>query len=331
MFMNGPVLVVPERRNGEVREISYEIIEAGRELAEELEKELMVVLVGQNANTKAENFQIEGVDKVLTSETPTWQFNSEMYRKIIKDIISSTTPSFVLAPHSSDGLSYAPAIAADLNTPFLSGVETFDIGEDSIEVERRKFSSKIIAKRRFSLERTSIFIIPEGEWDPIKKETNPSIPIEKYNEKLNVQATLEKISVRGGEYYKPSLEEDITSSDILVSIGRGIEEEENLDMIFELADLLGGKVSCSRPLTDYGWLPTFRQVGDSGQTVKPNIYLAIGISGSMHHVKGMKSSDTIIAINNDPTAPIFNIADYGIVGDLFDVIPLLLENLREEN
>lgn len=309
------VLVVAEHRQGELRDVSYEILTAGRSLADDLDGDLYVAIISGDVERFAVDLTRDGVDAVYAVPGGE-EFNHTVYAAAIADLIERLDPTAVVMPNSVNGLDYAPTVAERHGMPLVTDAVGFTY-EDGLTVTREMYGSKVETAVKVAGEPFAL-TIREGEWEPTEEPGDA--PIETVKIELpelgaRVQ-TFEEIT--GGDV-------DISEADILVSIGRGIEEEENLELIFELADAMGATVSASRPIVDNEWLPKNRQVGQSGKVVEPKIYLAIGISGAVQHVAGMKGSESIIAINTDPNAPIFDIADYGIVGDLFEVVPELIE------
>ncbi len=226
-------------------------------------------------------------------------------------------PDVVLLPNSVNGLDYAPAVADALDRPLVTDAVGL-AANDRLEVTREMYGSKVATTVAVDL--PAVVTIRAAEWPQADGVGDAEVAaFDLALDEAAVRSTVTGFEeVAGGDV-------DISEADVLVSIGRGIGEEENLELIEELAEALDATLSASRPIVDAGWLPKNRQVGQSGKTVTPDVYLAIGISGAVQHVAGMKGADTIIAINTDPNAPIFDIADYGVVGDLFDVVPALIE------
>jgi electron transfer flavoprotein alpha subunit len=227
----------------------------------------------------------------------------------------------LLLPHTVNGLDYAPAVASRLGRPLVS--DAIDLAvEDELVVTRELYGSKVETTVAVGTDRVAVTVRP-AEWP--NAEGTGDARIETADVTIDESAIGSTVT---GFEESSGGDVDITEADVLVSVGRGIEEEENLDLIFDLADELDATVSSSRPIVDNGWLPKNRQVGQSGKVVTPDVYLAVGISGAVQHVAGMKGAETIVAINTDPNAPIFDIADYGIVDDLFDVVPELTERFE---
>ncbi len=240
-----------------------------------------------------------------------------MYTQSIEELASGADARVIIGPNSVNGLDYAPAVANALDRPLVTDAVNLDYN-DGLDVTREMYGSKV--ETRIGVELPVVVTIRGGEW--AKASGVGAAEVSAFGPDIDESSIGSRVTgfqeVGGGDV-------DISEADVLVSIGRGIEEEENLELIFALADALEATVSSSRPIVDNDWLPKNRQVGQSGKTVQPEVYLAIGISGAVQHVAGMKGSETIIAINTDPNAPIFDIADYGIVGDLFEVVPSLIE------
>jgi len=316
--MSADVLVVADHRRGELRDVSLELLSAGRELADAAGGDLHAAVISGNVESFADQLNREGVDRIHTVDYGE-EFNHDVYVQAVEALAGDLAPEFLVVPNSVNGLDYAPAVATRLDRPYVSDAVDLDYSEGTLEVTREMYGSKVettidVAEGPFAVS------IRGGEWPPADGVGDAEVSafdvdIDEDAVRSNVKGFEE---VGGGDV-------DIADADFLVSIGRGIEEEENLELVEELAEVTGATLSSSRPIVDNGWLPKNRQVGQSGKQVTPDVYLAIGISGAVQHVAGMKGADTIIAVNTDPNAPIFDIADYGVVGDLFDVVPALIE------
>ncbi|WP_267163243.1 electron transfer flavoprotein subunit alpha/FixB family protein [Halovenus salina] len=314
------VLAVTEHRRGDLRDESFELVTAGRELADGTGGDLHLAVISGDVDTFAEELNREGVDAIHTVEHGE-EFNHDAYTQVIEQLADELDAQYVVSPHSVNGLDYAPAVAQTLGYPLVTDIVGADTG-DGLSVTRELYNGKTEADIAVDSERAFVTIRP-GEWEPAEGEG--SAAIEEFD------ATIDEEQVRStvtGFEEVGSGDVDISEADVLVSVGRGIDEEDNLDIIFDLADALDATVSSSRPIVDNGWLPQDRQVGQSGKKVTPEVYIAVGISGAVQHVAGMKGAENIIAINNDPSAPIYDIADYGIVDDLFEVVPALTEQFE---
>ena len=309
------VLVVAEHRRGELRDVSYEAITAGRELADARDGDLHVAVIAGDVDRFAEDLNREGVDAVHTVGDGE-EFDHNAYQTAVSTLADRVDADSVVLPNSVNGLDYAPALAETLGVPIVTDAVGIDY-DDGLTVTREMYGSKVetavdVAGDRF------VLTVRGGEWPPADGVGDAPVEAAEIDFPESGARVTGFEEVGGGDV-------DIADADVLVSVGRGIEEEENLELVEDLADALGATLSSSRPIVDNGWLPKNRQVGQSGKVVTPDVYLAVGISGAVQHVAGMKGSDTIIAINTDPNAPIFDIADYGIVGDLFDVVPELID------
>ncbi len=311
------VLAIAEHRRGDLRDVSLELVTAGTELASQTGGDLHVAVISGSVDDYAEQLDREGVDAVHTVEYGE-EFNHDVYTQAVTDLFDALDPQYLLAPNTVNGLDYTPAVARQLGLPLVTDVVGFDTA-DGLTVTRELYGGKTEGTVDVAGERALVTIRP-AEWPTAEGTGSATIePFEVAVDESAIRSTVTGFQEVGGG------DVDITDAEVLVSVGRGIDEEENIDLIRDLADALGATLSASRPIVDNGWLEPDRQVGQSGKVVTPEIYIAIGISGAVQHVAGMKGSDTIVAINNDPSAPIFDIADYGIVDDLFDVVPALIE------
>ncbi|SVC88110.1 uncharacterized protein METZ01_LOCUS340964, partial [marine metagenome] len=278
--------------------------------------------IGANADGLAE--ELSGVDlaEVITvNHNLVSSYNADGYAEIVKQVIESESPKIIVTGHTYQTRDFMPRISAKLNVPFIS---------DIVSVEDGKFVKLVLnSKLNATIQSASDTVILSFQSAAFSDENMASGSCMSRSFDVNLDDTLVR-----SESEEPFQEEagdvDLESADYIVSIGRGIEKEENISMAFDLATALGAEVSASRPVVDSGWVESFRQVGSSGQTVAPKLYFSLGISGAIQHVVGMKGSKNIMAINKDPDAPIFEIADYAVVGDLLDIIPKLIEALQTE-
>jgi len=312
------VLAIADHRRGDLRPVSYELATAGRDLADETGGDLHLAVISGAVDEFGEKLARDGVDVVHTVADGE-EFNHDVYVQAIEQLVDAIDPQYVLVPNSVNGLDYAPAVAGRLDLSIVTDVVDLAVDGDSLVATREMYGGKVETTTELDAG-TALATIREGEWPEADGTGDASI--EAFDAEIDDDAVGSTVTgfeeVAGGDV-------DISEAELLVSIGRGIEEEENLDLIRDLVDALDATLSSSRPIVDNGWLPANRQVGQSGKVVTPDVYIAIGISGAVQHVAGMKGSDTIVAINTDPNAPIFDIADYGIVDDLFDVVPALIE------
>ncbi|WP_227375022.1 electron transfer flavoprotein subunit alpha/FixB family protein [Haladaptatus halobius] len=314
------VLAVTEHRRGELRDESFEVITAGRELADDAGGDLHLAVISGNVDEFADDLNRQGVDAIHNVEHGE-EFNHDVYVQAVCALYDDLAPTFLLMPNSVNGLDYAPAVANRLDLPLVTDAVGFEY-DDTLVVTREMYGSKVETSVEVGGDRFAV-TTRGAEWP--EAEGVSEAEISAFDFELDESAVRSTVTgfeeVGGGDV-------DISEAEFLVSIGRGIEEEENLPLIKDLVEATGATLSSSRPIVDNGWLPKNRQVGQSGKQVTPKVYLAIGISGAVQHVAGMKGADTIIAINTDPNAPIFDIADYGIVGDLFEVVPELIDQFE---
>ena len=311
--MTEDALVVAEHRRGELRDVSYEAITAGRELADARGGDCHVAVIAGDVDAFAGDLNREGVDAIHVVPNGE-EFDHTVYQAAVRQLAERIDAGSVVIPNSVNGLDYAPALAEDLGVP----IATDAIGvayDDGLSVTREMYGSKVETTVDVTGDRF-VVTVRGGEWPPAEGVGDAAVETAEVDLPESGARVTGFEEVGGGDV-------DIADADVLVSVGRGIGEEENLELVEALADALGATLSASRPIVDNGWLPKNRQVGQSGKVVTPDVYIAVGISGAVQHVAGMKGSDTIVAINTDPNAPIFDIADYGIVGDLFDVVPAL--------
>lgn len=318
------IFVLAEHRCGKLREVSLEMLTAANDIAPQLGGEVVAVLLGSKTDDMAQ--ALSGYsDKVLYIDDPMFEnYNAETYQIAMAELIKKYDPTLVLAAHTAQGVDMAPALAVQLNMPYVTDVFGLNVADGGLKLTRSYYQGKLNAD--FALKGKAPYLVTVRESSFVIGEAAKTGLIEKVESP--VKAELE--SRRFIEYLEAVVGDvDITQAEILVSVGRGIKEPKNLDIIEELAEALGATISASRAVVDAGWMLQERQVGTSGKTVKPKVYLAVGISGAFEHVAGMKGAKTIIAINKDPNAPIFSVAHYGIVDDLFKVVPKLTEKIKE--
>jgi len=295
------------------------MLSAAHELAQITGGKVIAVLLGQNAKNLANDF---AADEVLYAEHPSLaEFTSQAYQLVLAEVIKSSNPRAVLFGHTSIGTDVANCLSARLDLPLVSSVRKFTSDGKFVS---QICGGKLMAEGNLPDPTVIITIVP-GEYKVESgKASQPS-----HISSIGVPA-LENMQVVLKNYIEPETGDvDISKEPIIISIGRGIQNQDNIVLAEELAQALGGVVCASRPVVDQGWLPTSRLVGKSGKAVKPKIYLAIGISGAPEHVEAITGSDVIVAINTDPAAPIFNLAKYGTTADLFDLVPLLTEKVKQ--
>jgi electron transfer flavoprotein alpha subunit len=320
------IFVLAEHRQGQVRDITYEMLTKARELAEKANVNVTAVLLGNNVKEHAKNLAEYASTVIIVEDAKLENFNSEAYKKVLSSLITMHKPLLVMTGHTSQGMDLAPRLAAALNLPLATDCIDLAFENDVFIVTKQMYGGKVNVKATVRKAETYLATIRQATFTPKK----PATPVNGQIATLPSPLTEEISEKRFIQYVLPPPGGvDITAAEKLVSIGRGIKDVANIPQVEDLAKAIGGVLSCSRPIVDKGWLPTDRQVGTSGKTVKPKLYLALGISGAFQHILGMKSSDLIIAVNKDPKAPIFSFAGYGIVEDLFKIVPPLKNKVNE--
>ena len=319
------IIALAEHRQGELRDITWEILSKGRQLAEGMGAEVEVALLGKDVKKMAEALKPKANRVLLVEDDRLEAFNSETYQKVLTQLITERKPYLTLIAHTSTGMDIAPALAVQLKMPLATDLIGIDATGETFALTRQLYGGKVNAAVSFLKNGPYMMTLRTGAFPVVEKEPFPGEIVS-----IPSPLTEEGLAKRFLQYVEAAIGEvDITQADILVSVGRGIKEAENIPIVKELADLLGAALSCSRPVVDKKWLPKDRQVGTSGKTVKPKVYIAIGISGAFQHIAGMKGAGTVIAINKDPKAPIFGVANYGIVADLFKFVPVLKQRVKE--
>ena len=311
------IYVVVEHLNGKIEDITFEMLGKAKSLG----GEVTAVLLGSGNGDMAG--QLGAADKVVhVDDAALAEFNPQAYAKTVSAVVAAGSPQMVLVGSTSMGMEIAPALSVDNNMGLVAYVSNISADGGSTTAVSQLYGGKINVESSFDTDSFVISVMP-GSFpaDAGKADGAPAVEAASAPDLSGLSVTFKRlIEPEGGDV-------DITAQDILVSVGRGIQSDENLPMVEELAGKLGAQVSCSRPIVDNKWMPKTRQVGKSGLKVKPKCYLALGISGAPEHIEGMKDAELIIAVNQDANAPIFDYAHYGVVGDLFDVIPALTGKL----
>ena len=320
----GDVAVVVEHQDGKPSEVSYELLGKGKELAGTLGGELVAVILAADAKPVAEACGVANTALCVEHEA-LGQFNPEAYTKALASVLKEHPPQILLVSNTSKGMDLAPNVALALGVPLVTNVSQVRAEGGRIHATSQIYGGKISADVEVLGERC-VFSVLAGSFpaESGKRDGAPTI------ESGVAPGDLGALRVAFRNLIQPEAADvDITREDVLVSVGRGIQDKDNLSLVQELADALGCPLAASRPIVDLGWLPKSRQVGKSGVSVKPRLYIAIGISGAPEHLQGMKDASTIIAINTDEKAPIFDVAHYGVTADLFDVVPALTEKIKD--
>jgi len=318
------ILVLAEHRDGELRDVTFEMLGKAGALAGSSGGAVTALLLGAGVGDMAGKLTGYADEVLVVDHGNLTNFNSAVYQPVVADVVKSRAPSLVMIGNTAFGVDLAPSLAVALGLPLASDCIDVNLDGGAVSVTRQIYEGKIDERVSFRDASTALvtvraaaFPVEDGTRSGSVSELDTAVP-----EEPAIRRFLEYVEAAAGDV-------DITKADVVIAVGRGIKEEENLALVEELAELLGGVVGCSRPVVDAGWLPKDRQVGSSGKTVKPKLYVAVGISGQFQHMSGMKAAETIVAINKDPKAPIFSEADYGIVGDLLKVVPALKEKILE--
>ncbi len=318
------IAILVEHRQGQIRDITFELLTLGRKLAQSLNTKCTAVLLADDSSKFIGQLK-DQADRIIVMESGVFRdFNAEVYQIALAEVLKKETPFLMLIGHTALGMDLGPALATQLDLPFATDCLDVQIFDGKVRVVRSMYDGKLNA--RVLLRESSSYILTCRSGNTPVETANLDAEIINWEPPIDVQPEYRKFI----EYIEAAVGAvDITKADIIVAVGRGIKDKANLPLIEDFARVIGGVLGCTRPVVDAGWLPKEHQVGSSGKTVKPKLYIALGISGAFQHIMGMKNSDTIIAVNKDPNAPIFNEADYGIVEDLFKVVPVLKNKILE--
>ena len=319
------ILIVLEESNGQIHRMGLESIAAGQRLSDEMGLTAGALVLGSNANAladQASKYQLGEVLKV--NDALLESYSADGYSEAVKQIIDQENPTYVLFGHTYQVRDYVPRLSAKLNKPFLVDNIAIRVENGQPIFTKQMFNAKLSADVEANGSGPFLVSFQSAAFS-MDAAAAGSASIRESTVQLDTAMIRTKSE-------PPFQEEaggvDLTSADIIVSIGRGIGKEENIPLAVELSKALGGELAASRPVVDSGWLPSAHQIGSSGQSVSPKLYLALGISGAIQHVVGMKGSKNIVTINKDPDAPIFEISDYGVVGDILEIIPKLTEAIQ---
>jgi electron transfer flavoprotein alpha subunit len=316
------ILVIAEHSAGQVHRSTWEAVAA----AQSLGQPVTVVVVGQDIAVIGAALAEAQVAQVLVVEHPALaNYTADGYVAALADIVAAATPALVLTAHTYQARDFMPKLATRCGRGLVSDCVAVAADGDGFRFTRPVFQARLQADVQAVGAAPQFATLQAGavRADAVQKGSAPVVA---------QAAAIDAASLRqrpDAPYQESKQAVDLTAAERIVSVGRGIKGPEHLDMVRQLAEALGAELAASRPICDNGWLPMDRQIGSSGQTVAPKLYLALGISGAIQHVVGMKGARTIVAVNKDPEAPIFELADYGITGDLFDIVPALIAELKK--
>ncbi len=326
--MPDTILVVVEQREGKLNRVSWETITAGQAIAAATGWALEAAVAGGSVASIAAEVAAKKVAKVYAVESPKLEpYTPDASAAGLKQFLSAKQPRLVLMPHTYQVRDFIPKLVTAMGRTVVSDCIGFKYEGGKLMFTRQMFQGKLAADVSFTSDGPWFATFQNGSFRGDQAEAGASAaPVET----VSVEIADGVVRNRPQPVFKEAKQAvDLTQAEIIVSVGRGIKEQKNIELAKQLADALGGEIAASRPICDSGWLPMDRQVGSSGQTVAPKVYLALGISGAIQHIVGMKGSKAIIAVNKDSEAPIFEIADYAVVGNLFDIVPPLIEEVKK--
>lgn len=321
-------VLVETKEDGSAVNVGLELLNPGRKMADTLGGDLVAVIIGEEVSKAKEEVKDHGVDKIITCEGEVYKdYSTDVYANAVEKLVEKYSPDTILIGATNQGRDLGPRVSARLHTGLTADCTELDVDAETGNVQwtRPAFGGNLMAQ----------ILCPDSR--PQMGTVRPGVfPKEAFGRKDNIEEIEENIEFTGEVRTKildfiprdEGDDVDLVGAEFIVSGGRGLGDSSNLKLIEDLAEALDATVGSSRPLVDSGWISHSHQVGQSGKTVAPKVYIAVGISGAIQHLAGINASDTIIAINKDPDAPIFDVADYGIVGDLFEVVPALIEKIN---
>jgi len=326
--MADTILVVVEQREGKLNRVSFETIAGAQAIAAETGWTLEAAVAGSSVGEIAKEVAGKKLAKVYAVESAKLEpYTPDGFVAALKQFIGQRAPRLVLMPHTYQVRDFAPQLATAMGRTLISDCIGFRKDGNGLLFTRQMFQGKFAADVALAGDPPHFATFQTGAFRADKAEAGAVVAAV---ETVNVEIGEGVIRTRPEAPFKQAKQAvDLTQAEIIVAVGRGIKEQKNIELAKQLADALGGELAASRPICDSGWLPMDRQIGSSGQTVAPKLYLALGISGAIQHIVGMKGSRTIVAVNKDAEAPIFEVADFGVVGNLFDIVPPLIEEVKK--
>jgi electron transfer flavoprotein alpha subunit len=323
------ILLITEQREGKWNKVSFETLAAAQQIVQQTKGTLAGAVIGKGVAALAEELAASKLDEVLLVEHDLLEkYTPDGFSLALRQVVESTKPDLVLLPHTYQVRDFAPKLAGSMARGMIGDCIAYRYEDGKLIFVRQMFQGRTAADVVFIGDAPWVASFQAGAFraDLAAKQAGGKAPVKS----VRVNLTTEQIRTKPLELFREAKQAvDLTQAPILISVGRGIKAPENIALAEKLAKLMGGEICASRPICDEGWLPMDRQIGSSGQTVAPKLYFALGISGAIQHVVGMKGSRTIAAINKDQNAPIFEVADYGVVGDLFEIVPAMIEELEK--
>jgi electron transfer flavoprotein alpha subunit len=326
--MSDIILVIVEQQQGKLNRVSWETIAAAQAIAADTGWTVEAAVAGSGVAGLAAEVAAKKLARVYDIESAKFErYTPDAFVAAIKSLLATKQPKLVLMPHTYQVRDFAPKLATALGRSLISDCTGYKKDGGKLLFTRQMFQGKFSADVSFTGDGPWFATFQNGSFRGDKAEAGAApAPVET----VNVDVADNTMRNKPEDWFKEAKQAvDLTQAEIIVAVGRGIKEQKNIDLAKQLADALGGEIAASRPICDNGWLPMDRQIGSSGQTVSPKLYLALGISGAIQHIVGMKGSRAIVAINKDAEAPIFEIADVAVVGNLFDVVPPLIEEVKK--
>lgn len=326
--MPDEILVFAEHQGGKLTRPTWEALAAGQQLARDTGKTVRAVLLGQGIAGLAAELAAVDLQEVLTVDSPFLaDYTADGYALALREVIREHHPQFVVFSHTYQVRDFAPKLAAAIDRGLVSDCLGYRKENGRLVFVRQVFQGKFCADVEFVGEGPCLVSFQAAAFreDSVRRGTAPATITA-----VPVALSAEAIRAKPGERFREAKQAvDLTQAEVIVAVGRGIKAPENLELVKKLAEALGAEIGASRPICDSGWLPMDRQIGSSGQTVAPKLYIGLGVSGAIQHQVGMKGSRTVVAINKDKEAPIFEVATYGVVGDLFEIVPPLVEEIKK--
>ncbi|MEM9292426.1 MAG: electron transfer flavoprotein subunit alpha/FixB family protein [Acidobacteriota bacterium] len=323
--MSKKVIVVLQQREGKLHRMSREAIAAGQQLAAKVDASVEAILLGSGIQELAKEVAGFGLTTVhVADHEGLGEYTPDAYVEVLEATLAAATPDFVVFPHTYQSVDYFPRLAQALDAGLLPEVTALVDGEGGeLNFQRPVLGGKLVATVRVKGEGTVLLSVQSGAFSADEAQPGQAAVESLAFDAPSTSREILGVEAIGGDTI------DLSKADVIVAVGRGVGGEDKLEASQQLAQILGADIGASRPVIDAGWLPRDRQIGSSGQTVAPKLYIAIGISGAIQHLVGMKGATTVVAINKDPNAPIFTVSDYGVVGDLHEILPPLVEAVRE--
>ncbi len=320
------IFVIAEHKDNKLKPITSELLVFAQRAGRDFGQPITAVLLGSGITPLAEELKSKKIDRVIVADDPNLaEYNPDVYVETLKSILDKEKPFLILIGHTTQGIDFAPRLSVALRKPLIAGVVEYEKQGDRLVLTRQIFNSKMNMKTAVRGEAPYLATASPGSFPGDEVEAGGQAELVEFPVSLSASSRRKLVD----RVEAPKGKADLSSAPIIISGGRGLKEKANFTLVFELAEAIGGSVGASRPVVDAEWLPREYQIGSSGQTVSPRLYIAVGISGAIQHLVGMQGSRCIVAINKDAEAPIFKVAHYGIADDLFKVVPALTKIFKD--